>query len=63
MCSQSILCSDPAALRSQVSTHLSGSADRLLYSGVPSALTSPRLNLCLSPRSISRSATLAGYLS
>ena len=63
MCSRSGFCSDPAMCRSQVCPHLSTACGRLLHNGVPSAPTSPHLNLCLSPRSTSRSATLAGDLS
>ena len=63
MCSRSVFCSDPTVLRSQVWPHLSVIAGRLLHNGVPSAPTSPHLNLCLSPLSMSRSATLAGDLS
>ena len=63
MCLRSVFCSDPAVLRSQVWPNLSVSAGRLLHNGVPSAPTSPHLNLCLSPRSTSSSTTLAGALS
>lgn len=63
MCSQSVFCSNPAGLRSQVWPHLWVSAGRLLHNGVPSATKPPHVNLCLNPLSTSRSATLAGGLS
>ena len=63
MCSRSVFCSDPAVCRSQVCLHLSVSSGRLHDSEVPSAPTSPTLNQFLSPRSTSRSVTLAGDLS
>jgi hypothetical protein len=63
MCSRSVFCSDPAVLYSQVCPYLSVIAGRLLHNGVPSAPTSAHLNQFLSPRSTSRSATLAGDLS
>jgi len=63
MCSRSVFCSDPAVLYSQVCPYLSVASVRLHDNGLPGAPASPHLNLCLSPVSTLRSATLAGGLS